>query len=397
MTQKKWTFALKPKRSTTYGLSTELLLISPFQKCLNINIDKNHISFARSGTALLCVCTCTELGREHNFQGKARRRHAPPGHRPRVHRPRPRGPPHSDRAGSANARESHLGFHVCHVPKDQDRLESRKLLALTGDCVAPEHLQSCRGQGSAAGFGPLLEAFVIGYNPRHSAFGRGGGGAQQGRGVAQGAGQPRALASGGSRRFGARGGRARAAGTRVKVLGGAAGGTEAQALQQEPRPAPAAALPAVGVPAPPVSPRPAGPHTPRLLQRWAQWPHARMPRAAAATAAAAAPAVRALALAAAAAAPGHGEVRGAPGRGSGGPGPAVGVRPGRRALGLHLSRSRRASPILRVASLFGAGPEAALGGPGGRAGGAGWRGSAGLGGSPRGAASRLIPPLQGAA
>lgn len=184
MTQKKWTFALKPKRSTTYGLSTELPLISPFQKCLNINTDKNHISFARSGTALLGVCTCTELGREHNSQGKGRRRHAPPGHRPRVHRPRPRAPPHSDRAGSANARESHLGFHVCHVPKDQDRLESRKLLALTGDCVAPEHLQSCRGQGSAAGFGPLLEAFVIGYNPRHSAFraGRRRGSAGKGRG-----------------------------------------------------------------------------------------------------------------------------------------------------------------------------------------------------------------------
>uniref|UniRef100_A0A8C4PR61 Aspartyl beta-hydroxylase/Triadin domain-containing protein n=1 Tax=Equus asinus asinus TaxID=83772 RepID=A0A8C4PR61_EQUAS len=256
------TFALKPKRSTTYGLSTELLLISPFQKCLNINIDKNHISFARSGTALLCVCTCTELGREHNFQGKARRRHAPPGHRPRVHRPRPRGPPHSDRAGSANARESHLGFHVCHVPKDQDRLESRKLLALTGDCVAPEHLQSCRGQGSAAGFGPLLEAFVIGYNPRHSAFraGRRRGSAGKGRGPG---GRPAARSRLGGesqvRRTRGPGARSRHAGESPRRRGGRYRGTGAAAgaAARTRRSAPRRRCPrAPSVPAPGGAPHP---------------------------------------------------------------------------------------------------------------------------------------------
>lgn len=151
-------------------------------------------------------------------------------------------PIHPDRTGSANARESPLGFHVCHVPKDRDRLESRRRLALIGGSDAPRTAPSLQGVGKHGRFRPFTEAVVIGSALRHSAFrGRGGGGARAGRGVTGGVGcEPRALAWGGSHRFGARECWARAAGTRAKVLGGAAGGVETQALLQEQRPAPAA-------------------------------------------------------------------------------------------------------------------------------------------------------------
>lgn len=91
--------------------------------------------------------------------------------------------------------------------------------------------QSLRGAENRGRVPPLTEALVIGPSPRHSAFcGRGGGGARPGRGMGERAGWLRALASRRSHRFGAREDRARAAGTRAKVLRGAAGGAEAQAL-----------------------------------------------------------------------------------------------------------------------------------------------------------------------
>lgn len=70
--------------------------------------------------------------------------------------PAPRAPPHPDPAGSSNARESPVGFHVCHVPKYRDGLESRKWLALSGACDAPELPQVCRGrEGNTARYRPL--------------------------------------------------------------------------------------------------------------------------------------------------------------------------------------------------------------------------------------------------
>lgn len=133
-----------------------------------------------------------------------------------------------------------------------ETLESRRRLALTGGCDAPRAAPSLQGVGKQAGFRPFTEAVVIGSTLRHSAFRqRGGGGARAGRGVTGGEGaacEPRAPARGGSHRFGAREAWARAASTRAKVLGGAAGGAETQALLQEQRPAPAAAPAAVSGP-----------------------------------------------------------------------------------------------------------------------------------------------------
>lgn len=98
-------------------------------------------------------------------------------------------PIHPDRTGSANARESPLGFHVCHVPKDRDRLESRRRLALIGGSDAPRTAPSLQGVGKHGRFRPFTEAVVIGSALRHSAFrGRGGGGARAGRGVTGGGG-----------------------------------------------------------------------------------------------------------------------------------------------------------------------------------------------------------------
>lgn len=93
--------------------------------------------------------------------------------------------------GSSNTRESPLGFHVCHVPKDRDRLESRKRPALTGRCVVPEQPRVRLGRGSAAECRSFIEALVIGSASRRSPLLRGGGGARPGRGVAEGAGEPR--------------------------------------------------------------------------------------------------------------------------------------------------------------------------------------------------------------
>lgn len=362
-----------------YGFSIELL-ISPSQKCININTDKKHISLARSRAAFLGVCAYKEVGHGQNSQSKGQEA-ARSGQRcTRVRRLRPRTPPHPDRAGSSNTRESPLGFHICHVPKDRDRLQSRRRLALTGGCVVPEQPQVCRGRGRAAGFHPLhggscdrsdIPSLILRPAPV-----QGGGGARPGRGVAERV--RRALASGGSRRFAAGEARARAPRTRSRALVGAAGGAEAPGLLQEPRPIPVAAPPASSGPRAPRLPyAPRESHTPRLLPRCARWLRARMPRAAAATVAAALVAPAA-AAAAAAAAQGPGEVRGARGWGLG---PALGVRSGRRAVRSHLSGTHRASPPYPSRSWL-ARAEAALGG---RAGGAGGAGSAASGGSCPGA------------
>lgn len=50
-----------------YGLSIELLL-SPFQKCINSNTDKKHISLASSRVAFLGGCAYKEVGHGQNSQ-----------------------------------------------------------------------------------------------------------------------------------------------------------------------------------------------------------------------------------------------------------------------------------------------------------------------------------------
>lgn len=49
---------------------------------------------------------------------------------------------------SANARESPAGFHVCHVPEDQGRLESHKLLRLCSHCAGKDKLSPAEGLGA---------------------------------------------------------------------------------------------------------------------------------------------------------------------------------------------------------------------------------------------------------
>lgn len=119
--------------------------------------------------------------------------------------------------------------------------------------------QSLRGAENRGRVLPLTEALVIGPGPRHSALrGRGGGGARPGRGMDERAGWPRALASDRSRRFGAREDRARAAGTRAKVLRGAARGPRhrrcCRSRGQHPRCSARCRQRSPAVPAPPAPP-----------------------------------------------------------------------------------------------------------------------------------------------
>lgn len=98
------------------------------------------------------VCTLGEAGAN---PGGRRGGGAPA----RARQPRLLAPPrpfHPDLTGSANARESPLGFHVCHVPRDGDRRESRGRLALTGVRDAPSSPESAGG--GEAGRVPPLQA-----------------------------------------------------------------------------------------------------------------------------------------------------------------------------------------------------------------------------------------------
>lgn len=173
--------------------------------------------------------------------------------------------------------------------------------------------------------------------PRHSAFRRRGGeGGLHREGAWPGSGKARALVYRGSHRFHARQGRARAAGKwgessearrAVQRYGSCCRRFGPHPLQ--PPPQSAARRPACH--------RTVGARSSLLLQRCAQWPRARTPRAAAATA---------VPAAAAAAAPGPAEVRGDPGRGWG---RGWGRRRARRAS---LSASHRASPASSASFLL---------------------------------------------
>lgn len=123
--------------------------------------------------------------------------------------------------------------------------------------------QSLRGggeprQSATPHRGPCDRPRAASLSPPWAGRGRGGGGARPGRGMDERAGWPRALASDRSRRFGAREDRARAAGTRAKVLRGAARGPRhrrcCKSRGQHPRCSARCRQRSPAVPAPPAPP-----------------------------------------------------------------------------------------------------------------------------------------------